>query len=221
MKVYNYNYNKDTKEYISTTQASENPLEKGKYLIPANATTIEIGTNKDGSVQVFDETNQKWDYIEDNRGKTVYDTTTKRESKVDYLGTIKSGFTELVPSEFDVWNGSSWEVDLKSLSRYNEQLAKEAKTKALDELVITHNTVAYDANGRAIGNMSAVMGVANFKYNQAIALGTPAVDAYQLIYKDTKIWWKGADNQPHEVMIESVCEALEKSMTEVAVILGL
>ena len=109
MKVYNYN--KDTKEYTSTTQASKNPLEKGKYLIPANATTIAIGIDKDGFSQVFDEDSQKWDYIEDNRGKTVYDTTTKQESKVDYLGAIKDGFTEIAPSEFDVWNGSSWEVD--------------------------------------------------------------------------------------------------------------
>ena len=106
-----YNYNKDTKEYISITQASENPLEQGKYIIPANATTIAIDVSIDGFVQVFDETNKKWDYVEDNRGKTVYDTTTKQESKVDYLGAIKSGFTELVPSEFDFWNGTAWEVD--------------------------------------------------------------------------------------------------------------
>jgi len=109
MKIYNYD--KSTKEYISTTQASENPLEKGKYLIPANATTITIGTGKDGFVQVFDDINKKWDYMEDNRGKTVYDITTKQESKIDYLGSIKSGFTELVPNEFDVWNGTAWEVD--------------------------------------------------------------------------------------------------------------
>jgi len=99
--------------------------------------------------------------------------------------------------------------------------AKIAKSKALDELVVTHNTVAYDADGRAIGNMSAVMGVANFKYNQAVASGVNPAEAYQLIYKDTKIWWKGADNEPHEVMIESVCEALEKSMNGVSDILGL
>jgi len=106
-----YNYNKDTKEYISITQASENPLEQGKYIIPANATTIAIDVSIDGFAQVFDDTNQKWGYVKDNRGKIVYDTTTKKESKVDYLGAIKSGFTELVPSEFDFWNGTAWEVD--------------------------------------------------------------------------------------------------------------
>lgn len=98
--------------------------------------------------------------------------------------------------------------------------ANYVKNKALDELVITHNTVAYDAHGRAIGNMSAVMGVANFKYNQAVSQGMSPVSAYQMIYKDTKIFWKGADDKPHEVMIESVCEALEKSMLEVANIIG-
>ncbi len=100
------------------------------------------------------------------------------------------------------------------------KIAKDAKTKALDELVITHNTVAYDAHGRAIGNMSAVMGVANFKYNQLLAQDVLPSDAYLTIYKETKIWWKGADDKPHEIMIESVCEALELSMLEVATIIG-
>ena len=102
-----------------------------------------------------------------------------------------------------------------------EEEVKQDRYKKLDELKITHNTVAYDANGKAIGNMSAVMGVANFKYNQAVSQGMNPATAYSLIYKETKIWWKGADNTPHEVMIESVCEALEKSMLEVASILGL
>jgi len=99
--------------------------------------------------------------------------------------------------------------------------AKVDKDKALDELVITHNTVAYDANGKAIGNMSAVMGVANFKYNQMLASDFLPSDAYQAIYKETKIWWRGADDKAHEVMIESVCEALELSMLGVSDILGL
>jgi len=99
--------------------------------------------------------------------------------------------------------------------------AKRDRDKALDELVITHNTVAYDANGKAIGNMSAVMGVANFKFNQMLANDFLPSDAYQAIYKETKIWWKGFDDQPHEVMIESICEALELSMLGVSDILGL
>lgn len=94
---------------------------------------------------------------------------------------------------------------------------KAAKVAALEGIVITHNTVAYDADGRAIGNMSAVMSVANFKFNQAIVLGgLTHEEAYQAIYKDTTIFWRGADDNNHEVMIESVCEVLEKSMLAVA-----
>ena len=98
---------------------------------------------------------------------------------------------------------------------------KEAKITSLSKLIITHNTVAYDANGGAIGNMAAVMGIANFKYNQGVAMGNLPEDVYNLVYKESKIWWKGADDKPHEVMIESVCEALEKSMLEVATLIGL
>lgn len=171
MKIYNYN--KETKQFISQTIANPNPLEVGEYLIPANATTIEVLPHKDGfkiyfneelkkweyleipTVYVFgndtneyvsnhkntyliaykkfhlseqetlikpldvkegfavcfNETEQKWEYQEDNRSKTVYSTITKEPSIVNYIGTIKDGFTLLVPSEFDKWENSSWVID--------------------------------------------------------------------------------------------------------------
>jgi hypothetical protein len=102
------------------------------------------------------------------------------------------------------------------IKAYKAKLAVETKKDTLDTLVITANTVAYDANGKAIGNMSAVVGLANFKFNQALAQGVAPVDAYQAVYKDTIIGWKGADNLPHEVQVESICEALEAGMIEVA-----
>ena len=101
-----------------------------------------------------------------------------------------------------------------------EDLQKVIKVKTLDELTITANTVAFDANGKAIGNMGAVLAVANFKFNQALAIGVPADIAYRSIFKDTKIGWKGADNAVHVVQIETVAEALEKSMHAVAEVLG-
>lgn len=98
---------------------------------------------------------------------------------------------------------------------------KDAKITRLKNLVVTVNTVFYNADGNSIGNMGAVVSLANFKYNQAVALtGATPTQAYQVIYKDTKVTWKGADNKPHDVMIESVCEALEKSMTSVATEIG-
>ena len=70
MKIYNYD--KVTKEFISETNATESPLEKGKYLVPANATTIKVNAVKIGYARVFNEAKKVWEYIIDNRGKTYY-----------------------------------------------------------------------------------------------------------------------------------------------------
>ena len=117
----------------------------------------------------------------------------------------------------------------KQLEEAQEVLTTK-KIDSLDKLVITHNTVAYDANGKAIGNMAAVMGIANFKFNQYTSVGALLEDgtrqvltnaeAYETVYKST-IVWKGNDNLSHTVQIESICETLEKSMFAVSDILGL
>ena len=73
-----YKYDEQTKEYIGTEQALINPLEselQGKtiYLLPANA-TFEKPNLQDGFASVW---NDKWENIEDNRGKEYWlDTDT-------------------------------------------------------------------------------------------------------------------------------------------------
>ena len=143
MKVYNYN--KDTKEYILTTQASKNPLEKRNYLIPANATTIAVGIDKVGFTQVFNKTTKVWDYIENNRGKTVYDTTTKQESRINYLGAIKSGFTELVPKVNDKWGVNSWELDI-SLAHTAKLSKLETAYNKANQLDIAYINTTFQAD---------------------------------------------------------------------------
>ncbi len=68
MKIYNYD--KVTKEFLSEGVASVNPLEKDKYLIPANATTIEPLSNKVDFAVCF--IPDKWIYVVDNRTKVYY-----------------------------------------------------------------------------------------------------------------------------------------------------
>lgn len=68
-----YKYDEQTKEYIGTEQALINPLEselQGKtiYLLPANA-TFEKPNLQDGFASVW---NDKWENIEDNRGKEYW-----------------------------------------------------------------------------------------------------------------------------------------------------
>ena len=113
-----YNYLKETNEFLEMSEAIENPKEEGKFLIPANATSIKALDAKDGFAICFNETKKEWEYKEDNRGKTVYSTTDKTESKIDYLGAIKDGFTLLKPTEFDKWITEKWveNIDAKNES---------------------------------------------------------------------------------------------------------
>jgi len=96
----------------------------------------------------------------------------------------------------------------------DDALTKEAKDKALAELVVESNTVPFDANDQSINYMSSVLAVANFKYNQAIGAGADVVTTYTAIYK-TIIQWKNADNTISDVQLETVAEALEQAMNEV------
>lgn len=103
---------------------------------------------------------------------------------------------------------------------YTKAQLVKSKAEALNTLTITHNTIAYDADGRAIGNMGAVVSLANFKFNKLLAQGTVASEAYKMIYKDTNIGWKSAKNTLHNVQIESIAEALEKGMNSIADVIG-
>ncbi len=122
MKIYNYN--KETKEFTIITTATESPLEKEKYIIPANATDKEPLEAKDGFVVCFNEEQNNWEYIEDNRNKIAYSILTKQEIKVDYLGPIKNGHTLLKPTQFDKWNDAtkSWieDIELIRASKLND-----------------------------------------------------------------------------------------------------
>jgi hypothetical protein len=224
MKVYNYN--KETKEFTTQSIATANPLEKGKYLIPANATTKEPLPYKENFAVCFNETKNEWEYIEDNRNKTVYETSTKQELKIDYLGAIKAEHTLLVPKEYDKWDDAtkSWVEDIEAKEKHEEAQAKLQKEKELSELVIDHNTVLYDAHGEALGNMATVIAIANATYNRAVSVGINGtimdlVDAYNYVYKNQTVTWKGADNKPHTVQLESLVEASQKAMTAKAEIL--
>ena len=113
------------------------------------------------------------------------------------------------------------EVDiLKAIAKGTEYWNKQRKTVALDELVVEANTVAYDANGKSIGNMASVLAVASSKFNKAIAGGVAIDVAYKTVYQDTIIGWKTVDNSIAFVNAEDITTALETSMNRVAEVIG-
>lgn len=135
---------------------------------------------------------------------------------------------EIPKSNFLKWENDSVVEDIKRKQEYESTLNKKEiklqKQKELNELVIDHNTVLYDAHGEALGNMATVIAIANAIYNRAISVGINGtimdlVDAYNYVYKNQTVTWKGADNKPHTVQLESLVEASQKAMTAKAEIL--
>ena len=109
---------------------------------------------------------------------------------------------------------------LKAIAKGTEYWTKYRKDTALAELVVEADTIAYDADGRSIGNMASVLSVANSKFNRAIASGTPIDVAYKAIYIDTLIGWKTFDNSISMVNAEAITTALETSMYRIAEVIG-
>jgi hypothetical protein len=88
-----YNYVGGTGEYVGTSTASPDPLDVGQFLIPANATTTEPLSAREGYAVVL--TGSEWAYVEDNRG-SAYDV--REEVTIEVLGALPTGITkEAVP----------------------------------------------------------------------------------------------------------------------------
>lgn len=103
---------------------------------------------------------------------------------------------------------------LKTIAKGTEYWVKYRKNTKLDTLVITANTVPFDADNTSINYMSSVLSIANFKMIQSVANGADMADVYDSIYK-TVIEWRNANNTVSNVELETVAEALETSMMEV------
>lgn len=103
---------------------------------------------------------------------------------------------------------------LKTIAKGTEYWVKYRKDTKLDTLVITANTVPFDADNASINYMSSVLSIANFKMIQSVANGADMADVYNSIYK-TAIEWRNANNTVSNVELETVAEALETSMMEV------
>ena len=124
-----YRYNIETKEFIQELEINQNYGSNLPF-----TTSIKLKATKTGFTQCFNETSQKWEYVEDNRDKTVYSKTTKEELKVDYLGKIKDEYTLLVPKQFDKWSedAQSW-IEDEALKREFENQEKLQEINSLKE----------------------------------------------------------------------------------------
>lgn len=97
-----------------------------KWNMPRNVLLVEPLPSKEGFAVVANADLSGTEYVEDHRGKTIYNTQDCKESKtVEKLGVVEEGWTLLKPStQFDEWIDGAWVT--------NEQAQYEAHVKQVD-----------------------------------------------------------------------------------------
>lgn len=90
-----YGYNADFTYYAATAIERDEVKPTNWY------TEVAPPAIKAGYARVYDRDSSTWSYIEDHRGKLVYEINSKESSIVDYVGNLKSGYTFNTPDEID------------------------------------------------------------------------------------------------------------------------
>lgn len=109
MKTYKYS---QTGEFLYEIQCQESPREPGKFLIPANATTVAPPAEQAGKARVWN--GEEWAYRDDNRGKTMYSVTDSRQTRTmsNVLGAnVPDGWTLTPPPDSEnkyTFVGGEW-----------------------------------------------------------------------------------------------------------------
>ncbi|EEG1432448.1 tail fiber assembly protein [Salmonella enterica subsp. enterica serovar Mbandaka] len=119
-------YDAETMEY---TGWSDEYIHVGVSM-PGASTVIEPGQDISGKVAVFNGTG--WEHMEDHRGETVFSTEDGTTRTVDYIGTIKNGFTTIPPStQYDKWDGKKWITDADERHTASVAIAVQERQRLL------------------------------------------------------------------------------------------
>ena len=110
--MISYVFDSVTKEFIREINCQKSPREPGKFLIPANATTVAPPEEQEGKARVWN--GEEWGYRDDNRGKTLYSVDDSRQTSVmsNILGAdVPEGWTLTPPPDSDnkyTFVGGQW-----------------------------------------------------------------------------------------------------------------
>lgn len=107
-----YNYDSQTGEFTYAAPADESPLEPGKILLPASATTTEPPNTAPREVAVFSD--GLWHIKADWRGASLFSTTDGRSVTIDEIGLSPADVDatdQAMPSPSHTWIGGAWKLD--------------------------------------------------------------------------------------------------------------
>ncbi|HDD9772645.1 TPA: tail fiber assembly protein [Escherichia coli] len=103
-----YNYDGETREYISTSN---------EYLaigvgIPAYSCLDAPGTHKAGYAVCRSMDLNSWEYVPDHRGEIIYSTETGESKEITAPGDYPENTTTIAPlTPYDEWDGEKWVTD--------------------------------------------------------------------------------------------------------------
>ena len=118
-----YKYDSDTKHFVGSHTCQNDPLGTG-YLYPANYTEIAPDDTL-GKMPIWSGT--KWNYIDDMRGKVIYNKLTAIPVTLEKIdAVISADYTDKAPDvEYPKWSGTKWIVDTAKKTIAEAELKKE------------------------------------------------------------------------------------------------
>lgn len=118
-----------TGEYVGEGQVLIPPMTG----LPAHCTQVESPRDKKNFARVFNEAIGRWRYIEDHRGRTVYDKKTGFTHVISDIGKLPDNMTLAKPdSPYSKWSGSAWIEDEEAALQAMQQGNKNKKDVLLD-----------------------------------------------------------------------------------------
>lgn len=145
-----YHYNPITGEFLSVGLADPNPLEPGKFLIPAHATEIEPPVTSEKQVAVWK--GSAWGVEEDNREEVLYKTTTGEEIKISEIGPLPWDCTRTPrPSEFYFWDGQCWVLNFnKACEAKCQEIASARYASEISGITVDNIKIKTDRESQAL-----------------------------------------------------------------------
>lgn len=141
-----YLCNPTTREYARASL--DNVPFGGSVVADAYLDKPEIPT-KSGIAIIRSEDEKSWLHVADYRGTTAYDTKTRQQIEIDFIGDLPTTLTLLEPkTEFDKWNGKKWVTDTEAQKAAFVAQAEQEKALRLEE---ANATITYLQDAIEVG----------------------------------------------------------------------
>lgn len=129
-------YSKETREHLRATVAREDPLEPGKFLLPANTTPLPLPDVGENEAALFDKGADDWEVVPDFRGEKYYSTADQTEMEMALGEMPGADVTDIAPTDPDeAWAVDHWEIPFAKLAKSKQSSINVEYNKATEALL--------------------------------------------------------------------------------------